>query len=73
MSLASRVRDALTPSRVVVLAVLVLLLVFVLENTQRLTIRLIVPEVTAPLWLTLVAMLVIGWVLGRFVHVRRRP
>ncbi|MCC2276904.1 DUF1049 domain-containing protein [Streptomyces morookaense] len=73
MSLASRVRDALTPSRVVVLAVLVLLLVFVLENTGRITIRLIVPEVSAPLWLTLVAMLVIGWFLGRFVHVRRRP
>ncbi|GHF37748.1 DUF1049 domain-containing protein [Streptomyces morookaense] len=72
MSLASRVRDALTPSRVVVLAVLVLLLVFVLENTGRITIRLIVPEVSAPLWLTLVAMLVIGWFLGRFVHVRRR-
>lgn len=71
-SLGTRIRDAMTPGRVVLLVVAVLVLVFIVENTRHVKIRLIGPEVSMPLWMGLVGMLVIGWLLGRFVFVRRR-
>ncbi|MFC5719289.1 DUF1049 domain-containing protein [Streptomyces gamaensis] len=69
---AGRVRESATTGRVVLLFVLILALVFVFENTRQVRIRLIGPEVTSPLWLALGAMLVVGWLLGRYVTVRRR-
>ncbi|MFI1253052.1 DUF1049 domain-containing protein [Streptomyces netropsis] len=67
-----RLRGMATPGRVVLLVLAVLALVFIFENTREVRIRLIVPEVVMPLWLALAAMLVIGWLLGRFLHRRRR-
>ncbi|MBZ4321017.1 DUF1049 domain-containing protein [Streptomyces huiliensis] len=71
-SMGGRLREAATTGRVVLLIVAVLALVFVFENTRHVKIRIIGPEVSTPLWLALAAMLVIGWLLGRFVTVRRR-
>ncbi|UQI47037.1 DUF1049 domain-containing protein [Streptomyces sp. HU2014] len=67
-----RLRELATPGRIALLAVAVLALVFVFENTRHVKIRIIGPEVSMPLWLALAAMLVVGWLLGRYVSVRGR-
>jgi uncharacterized integral membrane protein len=65
-------RGWLTPGRIVVLVIAALGLVFVFENTGDVRIRLLVPEVTMPLWLALLIPYVIGWLLGRFFGPSRR-
>lgn len=65
-------RDRLTPGRIVVLVLGVLALVFIFENTRDVRIRLLVPEVTMPLWLALLITYVIGWLCGRFLITSRR-
>jgi uncharacterized integral membrane protein len=49
----------------VVLAALVLL--FVVENTKKTTIRFFVPEVTAPLWVGLAVAALLGAVVGALI------
>ncbi|CAG7653340.1 lipopolysaccharide assembly protein LapA domain-containing protein [Actinacidiphila bryophytorum] len=68
----SGLRERLTPGRIVVLVLGALALVFVFENTQDVRIRLLVPEVTMPLWLALLATFVVGWLCGRFLRGSRR-
>jgi uncharacterized integral membrane protein len=65
-------RDWLTPGRTVVLVLGVLALVFIFENTRDVRIRLLIPEVTMPLWLALLITFVIGWLCGRFLGGSRR-
>ncbi len=43
---------------------LVLAVVFVLENRRSTTIRFLIPQVTAPLWVALFASLMVGVVAG---------
>ncbi|MFJ2957628.1 lipopolysaccharide assembly protein LapA domain-containing protein [Streptomyces sp. NPDC087270] len=57
-----RVREMLTPRRIAALVLCALALVFIFENTQRVKIRLIVPEVKMPLWLALLITFVVGGV-----------
>nr|WP_203675272.1 MULTISPECIES: hypothetical protein [unclassified Streptomyces] len=61
-----------TPGRIVVAALAVLGLVFIFENTRQVKIRLIVPEVTMPLWLALLAMAVIGGICGAYFSRRKK-
>ncbi|MET9496526.1 LapA family protein [Streptomyces sp. NPDC006552] len=61
-----------TPGRIAVLLLVVLVLVFIFENTRRVQIRLLVPEVTMPLWMALAAVAVIGAVCGGYGVARRR-
>ncbi|MFM9372271.1 DUF1049 domain-containing protein [Streptomyces sp. Da 82-17] len=61
----------LTPSRVTVAVLGVLGLVFIFENTHHTKIRLLIPEVTMPLWTALLATAVIGALCGAY-FVRRR-
>lgn len=65
-------RGALTPGRVTVLVLAVLALIFIFENTGETEIRLLVPLVTMPLWLALLAVGVIGALFGAFFMRRRR-
>lgn len=65
-------RERMTAGRIAVLVLGLLALVFVFENTGDVRIRLIVPQVTMPLWLALLATLVIGWLCGRFLRTSRR-
>ncbi|WP_327288087.1 LapA family protein [Streptomyces sp. NBC_01198] len=65
-------RERMTPGRVVVLVLGLLGLVFVFENTKDVRIRLLIPEVTMPLWLALLITLVIGWLCGRFLRLFQR-
>ncbi|WP_105970115.1 LapA family protein [Streptomyces geranii] len=65
-------RGLLTPTRVAVGALTVLLLIFVFENTRATKIRLLIPEVTMPLWMALLATTVIGALCGAYFMRRRR-
>ncbi|MFJ9737571.1 DUF1049 domain-containing protein [Streptomyces sp. NPDC101166] len=60
-----------TPARITVSALAVLAVVFIFENTGATRIRLLVPEVTMPLWTALLATGVIGALCGAYA-VRRR-
>ncbi|WP_258054883.1 LapA family protein [Streptomyces sp. Ru71] len=62
----------LTPRRIIALVLAVLGLVFIFENTQETEIRLLVPLVTMPLWVALLATGVIGALCGAFFLTRRR-
>ncbi|XUL92280.1 LapA family protein [Streptomyces galilaeus] len=64
----------LTPARITVLLLAVLALVFIFENTRDTRIRLLIPEVTMPLWMALLATAIIGALCGAyFMRRRRRP
>ncbi|MDX6361867.1 DUF1049 domain-containing protein [Streptomyces sp. NPDC058274] len=62
---------ALTTGRVSVVALAVLALIFVFENTRSTRIRLLIPEVTMPLWMALLGTGLIGGLCGAYL-VRRR-
>ncbi|MPY43031.1 hypothetical protein FNH04_24925 [Streptomyces phyllanthi] len=61
----------MTPGRISVAVLVVLTLVFIFENTRDTRIRLLIPEVTMPLWTALLGMGVIGALCGAY-FVRRR-
>jgi uncharacterized integral membrane protein len=60
-----------TPTRMTVLAVAILTLVFVFQNTGPTRIRLLVSEVTMPLWTALLATGLIGALCGAYAVKRR--
>ncbi|GGV35847.1 hypothetical protein GCM10010277_21930 [Streptomyces longisporoflavus] len=62
----------LTPGRIVVLVVAVLTLIFIFENTHHTKIRLLIPEVTMPLWVALLGTGLIGALCGAYFVRRRR-
>ncbi|MFF2848959.1 hypothetical protein ACFVT5_21925 [Streptomyces sp. NPDC058001] len=62
----------MTPGRIIVLALAVLGLVFIFQNTQSTEIRILVPLVVTPLWLALLATGVIGTLCGYVLARRRR-
>ncbi|MGW6909476.1 DUF1049 domain-containing protein [Streptomyces sp. NPDC054940] len=62
----------LTPARTTVLVLVVLALIFIFENTRATEIRLLIPEVTMPLWMALLGMGVIGALCGAYFTGRRR-
>ncbi|MDX3581804.1 LapA family protein [Streptomyces europaeiscabiei] len=64
--------DLLTPGRVVVGVLAVLALVFIFQNTQNTEIRLLVSEVTMPLWMALLGTALVGALCGAFFMRRRR-
>ncbi|MDQ2826766.1 MAG: LapA family protein [Actinomycetota bacterium] len=57
-------RNPLSPHQTVALALLVLAAVFVVENRHSTTIRFLIPEVTAPLWLALFISGMLGVAVG---------
>ncbi|MFD4501628.1 LapA family protein [Streptomyces sp. NPDC058457] len=61
----------LTPGRIAVLLLGVLGLVFVFENTRATEIRFLVPVVTTPLWIALLATGLIGALCGAYFMKRR--
>jgi uncharacterized integral membrane protein len=65
-------RGVMTPARTTVLVLAVLALVFIFENTRSTEIRLLVPLVTMPLWVALLATGVIGALFGAYFMRRRR-
>jgi uncharacterized integral membrane protein len=68
----TRTRRRLAPRMVTGLALGVLAVVFVVENMQRVDVRILVPVVTMPLWAALTAVLFVGIVVGLlFTRTRR--
>ncbi|MER7760425.1 DUF1049 domain-containing protein [Streptomyces sp. NPDC097619] len=65
-------RDFLTPGRITALVLAVLGLIFVFQNTRQTKIRLLIPEVTMPLYLALLGMGVIGAICGAYLFRRRK-
>ena len=64
-------RFPFTPRQVVGLVILILAVVFILQNRRRTVVRFIVPEATAPLWLALLISAVLGFVVGALLLARR--
>ncbi|MBH5337727.1 LapA family protein [Streptomyces pactum] len=64
-------RGFATPARIATLVIGVLALVFIFQNTRKVKIRLLVPEVTMPLWLALLGVWLIGILCGAFLFGRR--
>jgi len=61
-----------TPGRIAVAVLAVLTLVFIFENTRHTKIRLLIPEVTMPLWVALLGTGLIGALCGAYFVRRRR-
>ncbi|MEU5974672.1 lipopolysaccharide assembly protein LapA domain-containing protein [Streptomyces sp. NPDC047315] len=66
-----RVADWFTPARTLVVALVVLAIVFMVENTEQVRIRLIIPLVTMPLYLALLLMFLVGALCGGLFFRRR--
>ncbi|MGK5632465.1 hypothetical protein [Streptomyces sp. URMC 123] len=64
--------DEPQPGRIGLLVIAVLAVVFIVENTRRTKVRLLIPEVTMPLWMALLGMAVIGALCGAYLFRRRR-
>ncbi|WP_328751620.1 LapA family protein [Streptomyces sp. NBC_00285] len=62
---------AVTPARVIVLLLAVLALIFIFENTRETKIKLLIPDVTMPLWTALLATGLIGALCGAYFMKRR--
>jgi uncharacterized integral membrane protein len=56
----------------VVAVIVVFVLVFVFQNTQRVNVNFLSADFKAPLWLMLLIVLLVGAVIGFFLGVRRR-
>ncbi|MFH9727329.1 DUF1049 domain-containing protein [Streptomyces sp. NPDC017254] len=68
----SRLAEALTPSRIGMMALAVVTLVFIFENTREVRIRLLIPEVSMPLYLALLATALLGAACGYYAAARGR-
>ncbi|MER6911998.1 LapA family protein [Streptomyces sp. NPDC000594] len=64
-------REWFTPGRIAVTVLAVLAIVFIFENTDQVRIRVLIPVVTMPLYLALLAMFVIGALCGGYIFRRR--
>lgn len=64
--------SAFTPARIGVLVLFVLALIFIFENTRQVKIRLLIPEVSMPLYLAFGIVFVVGGICGGYFMARRR-
>lgn len=62
----------ITPRQVAAIVVAVLAIVVVLQNREEVTLTLLVVEVTMPLWIASLVLLVIGALVGWLLASRRR-
>ncbi|MFB6527276.1 lipopolysaccharide assembly protein LapA domain-containing protein [Streptomyces sp. NPDC056399] len=68
----SRFAEALTPGRIGMAVLAIVTLVFIFQNTREVKIRLLVPEVSMPLYLALLATALTGAACGGYAAARRR-
>lgn len=57
-------RYPFSPRQTIGLVLLVLAVIFILENRRSTTIRFLIPNVTAPLWVALLGSVLVGIVAG---------
>ena len=63
---------SVTAKRITILVIVVATLWFIFANTQRVSIYLWVPKITAPLWLVLVLTFAVGLITGLLLRRRNR-
>ncbi|GAB3919057.1 hypothetical protein GCM10011575_29310 [Microlunatus endophyticus] len=72
---AERTGPRVTPRQVIAGVLIVLAVIFIIENRERVEIRLIVPLVSMPLWAVMTVLFVMGgvagWLLARRSAARR--
>ncbi|MFE4454268.1 DUF1049 domain-containing protein [Streptomyces sp. NPDC056796] len=68
---ASGNTSAFGPARIVVTLLAVLTIVFICVNTADVTIRVIIPKVTMPLWAALLGVFLAGALCGAYLFRRR--
>ncbi|MFJ9824061.1 lipopolysaccharide assembly protein LapA domain-containing protein [Streptomyces sp. NPDC101160] len=68
----ARAGGVVTPGRITMAAVAVLTLVLIFENTRQVRVRLLIPEVSMPLYLALLATTLLGALCGFYLAARRR-
>ena len=62
---------AFAPARILVLVIAVLSIVFIVENTNEVKVRLIIPLVTMPMYVWLIVMFLAGMACGAYAFRRR--
>jgi uncharacterized integral membrane protein len=70
-SLSPASRSRLAPRLVTAVVLAVLAVVFLIQNNQLVTIRILIPVVTMPLWVALGGMLLVGVAIGYALSWRR--
>ncbi|AHH14866.1 hypothetical protein NONO_c00460 [Nocardia nova SH22a] len=60
-----------SPTQWVALILIVLAIIFVFENRDKVSITVLMIDITSPLWLVLLVLFVVGWIAG-VLTVRRR-
>ncbi|WP_093607294.1 DUF1049 domain-containing protein [Streptomyces indicus] len=68
----AKAKGLMTPGRLTVAAIGILGLIFIFENTRSTKIRLLIPEVTMPLWMALLLTGLIGALCGAYLTRRRK-
>ena len=63
----------LTPRNALAVVLVVLAVIFILQNRSATTIQLFGVSVQSPLWLTLVVILLLGWIAGLLTTRRKKP
>ena len=61
----------MTAKNWIAIAGAVVVLVFILQNRQRVRIELLFLDLNAPLWISLGAVLLMGWAIGRYSFRKR--
>jgi uncharacterized integral membrane protein len=72
MSPEQRRGPRLSSREIGAIALIVLVTVFIFENTAETEIRFLIPKVSVPLWVALLAAAVLGFLAGLFLGRRRR-
>ena len=70
-SASKRARPAVRPGQVVAAVLVVVAVVFIVQNRDRVSINLFTIDVTAPVWLILTIMVAVGMAVGALLRGRR--
>lgn len=68
----SSARWLMTPRNIIATVLVALAVIFILQNRAATTIQLFWVSVQSPLWLTLVAILMLGWIAGLLTTRRKK-
>ena len=69
---AGRRKRAVSSGQILGGVLFVLVIVFIVENSRSVKIRLIIPEVKAPLYVAILIAAVLGWLIAALLRYRRK-
>jgi uncharacterized integral membrane protein len=67
-----RNRFPFSPRQVAAIVLIVLTMIFILQNRRRTTVRFLIPELVTPLWVVLFLSVLVGMIVGALVADRRK-